>query len=84
MNFMPDTLPGLIVERAIPSDVLGGLMMGRYRLHGGVVRWESGTPNAGQILRHLLPVSMLLSVYFIFSFNPVSGFTMTMCNSKNP
>jgi len=51
MNFMPDTLPGLIVERAIPSDVLGGLMMGRYRLHGGVVRWASGTPNAGQIIR---------------------------------
>jgi len=23
MNFMPDTLPGLIVERAIPSDVWG-------------------------------------------------------------
>jgi len=84
MNFMPDTLPGLIVERAIPSDVWTGLVAGKYKLHGGVVSWAVGTPNAGQILRHLLPVSMLLSVYFIFSFNPVSGFTMTMCNSKNP
>ncbi|HAO23483.1 MAG: hypothetical protein BWK80_62730 [Desulfobacteraceae bacterium IS3] len=42
MNFMLDTLPGLIVERAIPSDVWGGLMMGRYKLHGGVVRLAAG------------------------------------------
>jgi len=26
MNFMLDTLPGLIVERAIPSDVWGRLV----------------------------------------------------------
>jgi len=33
----------------------GGLMMGRYKLHGGVIRWAAGAPNAGQIVKHLLP-----------------------------
>jgi len=48
---MLDTLPGLIVERAIPSDVWGGLMAGKYKLHGGVIRWAAGTLNAGQIFK---------------------------------
>jgi hypothetical protein len=73
---MLDTLPGLIVERAIPSDVWGGLMMGRYKLHGGVIRWAAGTPNAGQIVRHLLPVSSASNItnYFnVYQLQQLSG-----------
>jgi hypothetical protein len=46
---------GLRVERQIPMDVVGRLMIGEYKLHGGVIRGAQGTPMAGQIVRHLVP-----------------------------
>ena len=33
--------------------------MGRYALHGSVVRWAVGTPQAGQIVAHLLPAAAM-------------------------
>lgn len=50
-------LPGWIVSRAIPYDTLAGLITGQYKLYGGVIRWAAGTPNAGQIVTHLMPVA---------------------------
>ncbi len=49
-------IPGWIVARAVPYETLIGLATGKYKLYGGVVRWAAGTPNAGQIYRHLIPV----------------------------
>lgn len=54
---MIPTLAGMIVARAIPDATLAGLAMGQYALHGGVVRWATGTPAAGQIVAHLLPTT---------------------------
>jgi hypothetical protein len=49
-------IPGWTIVRAIPSETLLGLAAGYYQLYGGVIRWAAGTPNAGQIVRHLIPV----------------------------
>jgi hypothetical protein len=49
-------VPGWVVARGIPPELLLGLDSGLYTLHGGVVRWAAGTANAGQIVRHLIPV----------------------------
>jgi hypothetical protein len=49
-------IPGWTIARAIPYETLVGLATGQYRLYGGVIRWAAGTPNAGQIVRHLIPV----------------------------
>ncbi|HAO23486.1 MAG: hypothetical protein BWK80_62715 [Desulfobacteraceae bacterium IS3] len=76
MNFMLDTLPGLILERTIPPDVIGGLMSGQYKIYGGVVRWAAGTENAGQIVRHLIPVSStsdVASYLNIYQLQQLSG-----------
>ncbi|NNJ12763.1 hypothetical protein EKD04_020770 [Chloroflexales bacterium ZM16-3] len=54
---MIPTLAGMTVARAIPTATLAGLAMGRYALHGSVVRWATGTPQAGQIVAHLLPAT---------------------------
>lgn len=54
---MVESLLNLTVTRAIPSDVMTGLMTGQFKLHGGVIRGASGTQYAGQIIRHLLPVT---------------------------
>ena len=54
---MVESLLNLTVTRAIPSDVLTGLMTGQFKLHGGVIRGAPGTQYAGQIIRHLLPVT---------------------------
>ncbi|MBX0330829.1 hypothetical protein K2Z83_24530 [Oscillochloris sp. ZM17-4] len=58
---MIPTLVGMTVARAIPTATLAGLAMGRYALHGGVVRWAAGTPAAGQIVAHLLPSAGMAS-----------------------
>jgi len=50
------TIPGLILARAIPPDVLLGLTTGQYKVYGGVIRGAPGTEIAGQIIRHLIPV----------------------------
>lgn len=54
---MSESLLGLTVARAIPPEVITGLLTGQYRQYGGVIRWASDTENAGQIVRHLLPVT---------------------------
>jgi len=54
---MTDLFPGLTVERQLPPDVLAGIYSGEFRVHGGVIRCAPGTPCAGRIVRHLLPVS---------------------------
>ncbi len=54
---MIESLFNLIVTRAIPPEVVMGLMTKQYKLFGGVVRWAPGTQNAGQIIRHLLPIA---------------------------
>lgn len=50
-------IPGWTIARTIPYETLIGLATGKYKLYGGVVRWAAGTPNAGQIVRHLIPVA---------------------------
>ncbi|GAB4125387.1 MAG: hypothetical protein Fur005_40120 [Roseiflexaceae bacterium] len=55
---MVSAIPGMIVERSIPVEVMQGLAMGQYTLHGGVVRGAAGTPLAGQIICHLLPTGV--------------------------
>lgn len=50
--------PGWVVARAIPYECLIGLATGKYQLCGGVIRWAAGTPNAGQIVRHLIPIGL--------------------------
>ncbi|MCL4299445.1 MAG: hypothetical protein KJ077_27160 [Anaerolineae bacterium] len=54
---MSESLLGLTITRAIPPEVLMGLMTGQYKLYGGVIRWANGTEYAGQIVRHLVPVA---------------------------
>ena len=54
---MLENLLGLTVTRTIPPEVIMGLLSGQYKQYGGVIRWASGTENAGQIVRHLLPVA---------------------------
>jgi hypothetical protein len=54
---MVESLLNLTVTRSIPSDVMTGLMTGQFKLHGGVIRGAPGTQYAGQIIRHLLPVT---------------------------
>lgn len=58
---MTTSLLGMTVARSIPDAVLAGLAIGRYSLHGGVIRWATGTANAGQIVCHLLPVAQSLA-----------------------
>ncbi len=49
---------GMTVARNIPVETVVGLATGRYKMFGGVIRWASGTSQAGQIVRHLiLPVT---------------------------
>jgi len=54
---MDESLLNLIVTRAIPPEFIPGLMTRQFKLFGGVIRWAPGTQNAGQIIRHLLPVA---------------------------
>ena len=55
MDFMPDTLPGLIVERAIPSDVWGRSYDGKIQ-----TAWRRGKISCRKasicktLLRHVL------------------------------
>ncbi|MGL4882537.1 MAG: hypothetical protein ACRC8K_15970, partial [Waterburya sp.] len=50
-------LPGWAVARTIPFETLAGLITGQYKLYGGVIRWAAGTPNAGEIVKHLIPTA---------------------------
>ncbi|MCA9975166.1 MAG: hypothetical protein KC413_05425 [Anaerolineales bacterium] len=54
---MVASLLNFTVTRAIPQDVVTGLMTGQFKLYGGVIRGAPGTQYAGQIIRHLLPVT---------------------------
>ena len=50
-------IPGWTIARTIPHETIFGLMMGKYTLHGGVIRWAAGTAKAGAIVQHLIPVA---------------------------
>ncbi|MEB3281901.1 MAG: hypothetical protein VKK42_23565 [Lyngbya sp.] len=56
-------IPGWTVVRAIPPEVIMGIITGKYKDYGGVIRWAAGTENAGQIVRHLVTSPL----------NPLSG-----------
>ncbi len=47
-------IPGWTVVRAIPPEIMMGIITGKYKPYGGVIRWAAGTENAGQIVRHLV------------------------------
>ncbi len=68
-------IAGWSVTRLVPPDVWGGLIIGKYKMYGGVIRWAAGTERAGQIVRHLVPVaSQVLGGGF---FDPIStGFDL--------
>lgn len=73
--------PGWEVARAIPPDVVMGLLTGQYKLYGGVIRWAGGTENAGQIVRHLLPVSSQF-LNFVPGLNFIPGIVANMQMSE--
>lgn len=50
-----ELVPGWIVARKIPADVIDGLHQGTYTLHGGTIRRTLGTDGGGRIVRHLIP-----------------------------
>ena len=68
---MIDSLLGLSVARGIPTEVVSGLITGMYRLDGGVIRWAANTENAGQIIRHLIPIASSIGPTSLLS--PISG-----------
>jgi hypothetical protein len=49
--------PGWSVTQGIPYETMVGLVTGQYKLYGGVIRWAAGTANAGQIIKHLIPIA---------------------------
>ena len=51
-----ELIPGLTVVRGIPVDMAAGILTRQYTVHGGVIRVAAGHPNAGQIVRHLIPI----------------------------
>jgi hypothetical protein len=54
---MSEPFMDFFVTRAIPPEVITGLITHQYKLHGGVIRWAASTEHAGQIVRHLVPVA---------------------------
>ncbi|WP_413166963.1 hypothetical protein ACL6C3_09710 [Capilliphycus salinus ALCB114379] len=68
-------IPGWTVVRAIPPEVIMGLITGKYKDYGGVIRWAAGTENAGQIVRHLVasPLNPLSGA--VSGLNLISGIT---------
>lgn len=68
---MAENSVGLIVKRAIPKEVLNGLLTGQYKMHGGVIRWAPGTEHPGQIVQHLIPVVSQTITDPLF--NPLNG-----------
>ena len=68
---MIDSLLGLSVARGIPTEVVSGLITGMYRLDGGVIRWAANTENAGQIIRHLIPIASNIGPTSLLA--PISG-----------
>lgn len=74
----PSLLANIIVQRTLPQETLTGLALGQYKLYGGVIRWAPGTENAGQIVKHIIPVAKKT---FDSSFmGPISG-TMNVVNT---
>jgi hypothetical protein len=69
--------PGWEVARLIPPEAIQGLLTGQYKLYGGVIRWAAGTPQAGQIVTHLLPAgSQFLN--FVPGLNFIPGLLTTI------
>lgn len=68
---MIENLIDLTVTRSIPQEVLDGLLTGKFKMHGGVIRWATGTEYAGQIVRHLIPTASQMVTDPLFS--PLNG-----------
>jgi hypothetical protein len=47
---------GMPVIRQIPNEAMPYILSDQMRVYGGVVRWAPGTPKAGEIAYHLLPI----------------------------
>lgn len=47
---------GMLVLRQIPIEAIPHILSGQMKVYGGVIRWVAGTPNAGEIAFHLLPI----------------------------
>ena len=77
---MADNLLGLIVTRSIPKEVLVGLLAGQYKMYGGVIRWAPGTEQAGEIVRHLIPVGSQTITDPLFG--PLNGMLNTANTSQ--
>ena len=52
-----DSLPGWQVTTTIPPSVRAALLLGKYKLIGGVIQAAPGTPQAGQIIGYLVPLN---------------------------
>jgi len=78
---MLESLLGMTVARSIPLEVIGGLLTNQYTLNGGVIRWAAETEKAGQIIRHLIPVSQSpvnfiadgIGAYNAYQLHKISG-----------
>ena len=76
---MIESFIGLNIARSLPSEIVTGLITGQYKLHGGVIRWAAGSENAGQIVRHLIPVAKnLLPPQVGMGIEAVSGIFKTI------
>ncbi len=80
---MNDALSGLTVTRAIPPEVITGLLTKQYQMYGGVIRWAPGTEYAGQIVRHLVPVDPQLAASSLSPslYGPVSSRVLQAANT---
>lgn len=52
--------------------IIQGLLDGSLTRYGSVIRWASGTENAGQIVKHLSESSGLINQVINVSFSPIS------------
>ncbi|MEA5498599.1 MAG: hypothetical protein WAN66_13180 [Limnoraphis robusta] len=66
-------IPGWTVVRSIPPEVIMGLITGKYKDYGGVIRWAAGTENAGQIVRHLVTSPLNPVGAAVSGLNLISG-----------
>lgn len=54
-------------------NILRGLISGDMVRYGSVIRWAAGTPNAGQIIKHLSETPGIVNELSKLPFFPVSG-----------
>lgn len=54
-------------------EIIKGLLDGSMKRYGSVIRWASGTENAGQIIRHLAEAPGLTNKLRDLPFSPIIG-----------